>query len=350
MRRLAQLAAAAAVAASSCLATAAAAASPSVVCEGDWAKKVPCVTLASGNKLPQVAMGTWSGSYKQCPIMGYSCAQDSARFAVESWLRLGGTHIDSANNYRTQVAVMEALRSAVPQRRREEIYITTKCPGAIGYQATIQCADDNLQMLGQTHDGGYGYIDLLLVHFPFTMKPACNFNKTLPECADGKSIVPATAAQLQDTWRAMEELKSIGVVKSIGVSDFNIKQLQHVLDVAKEPIELNQVEWNPKHHDEELLKFCQDKGIQLQAWSPLGGAGGSVLGEDALKKAAASHRVSTAQVALRWSLQRGVVVVVGTADPAHAAGDIDIFGFELADDEMQSISALGGPKPPTIVA
>merc|ERR1712194_786711 len=126
----------------------------------------------------------------------------------------------------------------------------------------------------------------------------------------------------------------MGVVQSIGVSDYNTTQLADTLEGATMPIELNQVEWNPKKHDEQMLSYCKTNGIQLQAWSPLGGASGSVLSDPAVKNIAAAHNVSTAQVTLRWSLQRGVAVVVGTANPVHAKSDMDIFGFTLSDDEV----------------
>jgi len=261
-------------------------------------------------------------------------------------MRMGGTHVDGANDYRSQVAVAEALKNS--GRPREEVFITTKCPGAIGYQATIQCADDNLQMLGQFTDAGVGYLDMLLVHFPGIVKTECRFNRNLPQCHGFGMLELATAEQLQDTWRAMEDLKRLGVVRSIGVSDYNITHLQQTLVTAKEPIEMIQVEWNPKQHDEELLQFCKSHGIQLQAWSPLGGSAGSVLSEPVLINAAKMHNVSTAQVALRWALQKGVAVVVGTADPGHAEGDLNIFGFQLTDDEMTRISGLGR-KPSQLV-
>jgi len=149
--------------------------------------------------------------------------------------------------------------------------------------------------------------------------------------------VPADAKALQETWRAMEDLKKFGVVRSIGVSDYNKEQLQATLATATEPIELNQVEWNPAHHDDDMLEFCRNHSILLQAWSPLGGAKGSVLSNPAIEKAAAAHNVSTAQVTLRWSLQQGVAVVVGTANPDHQLSDRALFGFKLTDDEVKRI-------------
>eukprot|EP00932_Pfiesteria_piscicida_P010605 SRR837773.21582.p2 GENE.SRR837773.21582~~SRR837773.21582.p2 ORF type:complete len:345 (+),score=153.63 SRR837773.21582:155-1036(+) len=293
-------------------------------------------------------MGTWSGSYKDCKTGDATCAEQHARFSVDTWLHIGGTHIDGANDYRTQTAIADSLRSSgVP---REEIFLTTKCPGAIGYEAIMQCADDNLQMLGHYGSYGVGYIDLLLVHFPFTMKPACRFSRELPECkAPNVPYVPASKEQLQDTWRAMEELKRIGVVKAIGLSDYNITNLQDTLEVATMPIDVHQVEWNPTDHDEAMLAFCQKNGIQLQAWSPLGGSKGSVLSHPTVEKIAKAHNKSTAQVTLRWSLQRNVIVVVGTANPDHEQGDISLFDFELTPDEVKAIDAIQGEHKAMII-
>lgn len=312
----------------------------------DTNDKIPCFTLINGTKIPKVAMGTWGGSYGDCGSTDYTCIKQHAHFAIDEWLHIGGTHIDGANDYRTQTVIGDALQAS--GLKREDVFITTKCPGAIGYQATIQCADDNLQMLGQFGTNGVGYIDLLLVHFPFIISPTCRFNRNAPGCSGMGAYSTATKEELQDTWRAMEELKRIGVVKAIGVSDYNTTQLAQTLETAKEPIELHQVEWNPKTHDEKMLEFCKSKGIQLQAWSPLGGARGSVLSDPAVQKIAASHNVSTAQVVLRWSLQRDVAVVVGTANAAHAKGDLDLFGFALTDDEVKTISGLGAQALDTV--
>jgi len=226
---------------------------------------------------------------------------------------------------------------------REDVFITTKCPGTIGHEAILQCADDNLQMLGQFGSKGVQYIDLLLIHFPGTVKPGCRFDRTRPECQSGMSI-PATKEQFQETWKAMEELKKIGVVKSIGISDYGIQDLKDTLEVATEPIDLHQVEWNPYNQPHDMLDFCKEHGITLQAWSPLGGTKGSPLSDPLITKIAAAHKVSTPQVVLKWSVQQGVAVVVGTANPEHAASDKDIFGFELTDEEMKAISAMQPPS------
>merc|ERR1711948_90303 len=176
----------------------------------------------------------------------------------------------------------------------------------------------------------------------------CRFNASSPECHPISQSV-ANKSQLQDTWRAMEELKRIGVAKSIGISDYNTTQIAQTLETAKAPIEVNQVEWNPLHHDDVMLEFCKKHSIQLQAWSPLGGSEGSVLSTPLVKSIASKHNVSTAQVTLRWALQRGVAVVVGTANPDHAASDLNLFGFTLTEDEVSSISKLQTKPPMNIV-
>ncbi len=127
-----------------------------------------CVQLAgSSSQMPLVALGTWSGSYGECAKNDFACVRAKAEAAVPAWLALGGTHIDTANDYRTQLEVGKGI-SGVP---RDSVFITTKCPGAIGFNAMIQCAEDNLQMLGLYGVNTSGYMDLLLIHFPFVIKP-----------------------------------------------------------------------------------------------------------------------------------------------------------------------------------
>lgn len=301
--------------------------------------KVPCFSLVGGSLMPEVAMGTWEGSYGDCATGDWNCAKQHARWSIEEWLHIGGTHIDGANDYKTQTSIAEALQASGV--KREDVFITTKCPGAIGYQATMQCADDAMQMLSQFGTNGAAYIDLLLLHFPIILASECRFNKLAAVCQGPGAETTATAEQLQDTWKAYEDLKKFGVVKAIGVSDFNITQLKQIMQNAKEPVELHQVEWNPKSHDDDMLEFCKGKKIQLQAWSPLGGSKGSVLSDPQINNIAKAHNVTTAQVTLKWALQRGVAVVVGTANAGHEQGDMDLFNFKLTDEEVSTIDAMG---------
>lgn len=209
----------------------------------------------------------------------------------------------------------------------------------MGLTATVQCAEDNLQMLGQYGVNTSGFMDLLLIHFPNVIKPQCVGPSNDPECSDDPFYDPGTAAR-QETWKAMELLQSLGRVRSIGISDYNTTHVRETLAVAKASIALHQVEWNPLHHDEEMLALCNEHKIQLQAWSPLGGSRGNVLSNPTVVDIAASHNTSTAQVVLKWSLQRGVAVVTGTDNPSHMASDLDLWSFTLTADEVQAINGL----------
>ncbi|KAH8046907.1 oxidoreductase [Aureococcus anophagefferens] len=293
---------------------------------------VPIKTATGDLMMPAVALGTWRGSYGDCADNDYSCVRAKAKASVGDWLDLGGRHIDGANDYRTQVEIGEAV--AAPTASRSS---SRRRPGALGMQATIQCHEDNLQMLGQYGVNTSGYVDLLLIHFPFAIKPECYGVTTSADCAASPYYDPGTKVR-QETWKAMELLVKLGKAVAVGISDYNATHIEETLEVAEVPVALHQVEWNPKKHDEDMLKLCQKHGIQLQAWSPLGGAEGSVLGDPTVKKIADARRLGSghAQVVL----QRGVAVVTGTDNKDHMASDLDLFGFALGDDEVAAISAL----------
>lgn len=197
-----------------------------------------CAKLAgsTGSAMPLVALGTWRGSYKDCSNNNYTCVRQRAKSAVSSWIELDGTHIDTANDYRTQVEVGEAVTSS--GRQRSELFLTTKCPGPMGFLATIQCAEDNLQMLGQ-YGVTTGYLDLLLIHFPFIIKPECYGSPSTEECKM-PYVDPGDEARLE-TWRAMELLQRQGRARAIGLSDYNATQLAHTIANAKQPVAVHQV-------------------------------------------------------------------------------------------------------------
>ena len=138
----------------------------------------------------------------------------------------------------------------------------------------------------------------------------------------------------------MEDFALAGGARAIGISDYNTTQIDETLVGATAKIALHQVEWNPLKHDEAMLAYCKAPGIQLQAWSPLGGAAGSVFGDPTIKAIAQAHNVSAAQIALKWSIQRGVAVVTGTDNTAHMASDLDVWSFALSDAEMGKINGI----------
>jgi len=237
------------------------------------------------------------------------------------------------------------------------MFITTKCPGIIGYEATIQCVDDNMQMLNLLTDQGEavnGYIDLLLIHFPYKTPLECRF-RDLSTCSDDPDVLrdlrytTLTKDDFQSTWKALEDLKKLGVLKSIGVSSYSVEQLEWTREIATEPIDVNQVNWNPLVHDDALLQYCKSHGITLQAWSPLGasdgyqkimGKPGSLFSDSRIDKIAKNHGVTPPQVILRWSLQQGVAITTSSNNPAHQKSDFGLWDFELTASEMATISNI----------
>ena len=299
---------------------------------------VPSVRIVDGwpdVTMPTVALGTWEGSLHNASVGA----------AVGAWLRAGGRHVDTAHGYGTEARVGAAVMSAVRDgvAARDEIFLTTKIPGPIGYNATramiVQQAVPRL---------GGAPIDLALIHWPCpghwhgaNWSGCCN-------CSASEGL-----AERLDTWRALEELKAEGVLRAIGVSNFDSAQINALREaVAAQPahaaanISINQVEWHLGHHDDELLASCKLAGVTLQAYSPLGGPAAAhpdpaALHAAAVEAAARAHNVSVYQVALRWSLQHGVPLVTATASPAHMVDDLEpLYHFQLSDDEMAALDRI----------
>ena len=283
------------------------------------AVRVPAAVIATGVAMPVVSLGTGGGDVGNRSVV---------RGAVRDWLLVaGGRGIDTAADYDNEDLVGDALADAAAAGvQREEIFLTTKQPGPLGYDATLASLEASLGRLRTT------WVDLFLVHFP---DPA-------------NATTPAEARQLrQDTWRAMEHLRASGKARAVGVSNFEVTHLKDVLDVATVVPAVNQVLFNPVKADMELLAFCDRWGITLEAWSPLGGHDsrhGEVLNLPLMRRVAAAHGVSTAQVALRWALQHGIVLTAGTTNPAHMSTNLDLWNFRLTDDEVAAISALTPPR------
>lgn len=270
----------------------------------------PAAVIAPGVEKPFVSLGTGGGMYGNRSVV---------EEAVRTWLSIGGSGLDTAIDYDNDDLVGAALAgSGIP---RERVFLTTKQPGPIGFDETIEALRESLVRLRTA------YVDLYLIHFP-----------DLPDSNDrsGKEL-------RQETWKGMEEVLKRGWTRSIGVSNYQISDLEDTLEIARVPPAVNQVLWNPATHDDDLLVFCQAVGITLEAWSPLGGHDsrhGEVLELPIVQSIAASHGVSTAQVALKWTLQHGMTLATGTTEEEHMRTDLDVFGFRLTDEEVASISGI----------
>jgi 2,5-diketo-D-gluconate reductase A len=267
---------------------------------------VPNVSLSDGVQIPQLGFGVF-----QVP-------PDETQRAVEDALAAGYRHIDTAAAYGNERGVAAGIAaSPVP---REEIFITTKLWNTDqGFDATLAAFDKSIEALDTEQ------VDLYLIHWP----------------------VPARDLYL-DTWRAFERIHAEGGARSIGVSNFRIPDLERLRREAERMPTINQVELHPLLQQSELRAWHAAHGIATEAWSPL--AQGEVLKDDTLMTIAAHHGRSVAQVILRWHLQLGNVVIPKSVTPQRVRENIDIFDFELSEDDLAAIARLDaghrtGPDP-----
>merc|ERR1719424_1430656 len=234
-----------------------------------------------------IAFGTAKTSFSGC----------SVQEGIEQWLRLGGRHLDTADDYGTQPDVGRALKASGVARN--DVFLTTKIPGPIGKAAVIdKIIHTALPQLG------VDYIDLVLIHFP------CNtFSETC-----GKD----QAKERADTWQGLVELRKQGKIRALGVSNFDADQVDEIKSAFGEAPAVNQIQYHLAYHNDTFLQRMKDVGTVLEAWASLGGP--TVhgkhptisLNDPRLKQVADQYNVSGAQVVFRWDNQKGVVPVTAT--------------------------------------
>lgn len=240
--------------------------------------------------------------------------------AVKTALKIGYRSIDTAALYENERGVGKAIRdSGIP---REEIFVTTKVwNDRHGYDSTLNAFEESRKKLGLE------YIDLYLIHWP------------VPE-------------KFKETWRALEKLYRDGLVRAIGVSNFQIHHLEELMESCEVKPAVNQVEFHPLLTQKKLLVFCKEHNIQMEAWAPL--MRGGVLDAPIIKKIAEKYGKTPAQVVLRWDLQHGVVTIPKSVREERIKENSDIFDFQLTSEEMGQIDSLNqdkrtGPDPDVFV-
>src|SRR5579875_549103 len=244
------------------------------------------------------------------PVLGLSVPQmlpDQARPTVAAALRAGYRHIDTAAVYRNERAIGAAIAAS---EGTEPVFVTTKVwNDDQGYRRTLEAFERSRRNLGTE------VIDLLLMHWP------------LP-------------AGREETWRAMEYLLEQGAVRAIGTCNFMARHIRELLDIAVHPPSVNQIELTPYNYRSRLdiVRLCQDHGIVVEACSPL--SRGLMLHDPPLTAIAARHQRTTAQVLIRWSLQKGFVPLPKSTRPSHLTSSADVFGFRLSEADMAALDAL----------
>lgn len=240
--------------------------------------------------------------------------------AIKSAIAHGYRSIDTAAIYQNETGVGQAIKEALQDNNlsREDLFVTSKVWTAdMGYEETIAAYETSLAKLGLE------YLDLYLIHWPVKGK-------------------------YKETWRALETLYKEGRVKAIGVSNFQIHHLEDVMKDAEIKPMVNQVELHPYLSQQALLSFCNEQGIQLEAWSPL--MQGQLLDQLVLKQIAAKYGKSVAQVIIRWDLQRGIITIPKSTKEHRIIENVDVFDFQLTEEDMTLINDLNqdqrvGPDP-----
>ena len=271
---------------------------------------MPKVTLRDGVDIPQLGFGVF-----QVP------PEDTAEVTTRALLT-GYRHIDTAAAYQNEAAVGQAFKASGLDR--DEVFITTKCfNDDHGYEQARRAFHASLDKLE------LDFVDLYLIHWP----------------------VPSQDKYVE-TWKAFIELQEEGLVRSIGVSNFQPDHLRRVIDETGVTPSVNQIELHPRLQQPGLRREHEELGIATEAWSPLAKA--QVLDDPTITQIADAHGKTPAQVVIRWHLELGNIVFPKSETPERIEENLDVFDFHLTDDEMEQIEELDagertGPDPDTFV-
>ena len=257
---------------------------------------VPTITLNDEHSIPVVGLGV------------AELSDEETQRAVTTALEAGYRLIDTAAAYGNEEAVGRAIAaSGIP---REELFVTTKVATQDqGYGASKEAFRRSLERLG------LGYVDMYMIHWP-----------------------AAQLGKYVDTYGALQILQQDELIRSIGVCNFLEEHLRTIVELTYTSPAVNQVELHPLLNQAELRRFHADNGIVTEAYSPLGV--GNVLDNPTIGSIAQAHRKSPAQVCIRWSIQLGNVVIPRSANPERIKSNLDVFDFELTDDQMKAVNGL----------
>jgi diketogulonate reductase-like aldo/keto reductase len=259
--------------------------------------------MNTGNSIPTLGFGTW----------GLDKGRETA--SIETALRAGYEHVDTAKIYGSETNVKEAIANlGIP---REKLFITTKLWNADqGYETALKAIDESLDKLGMA------YVDLYLIHWPYTHQMS----------GDNKR---------EETWKAMEDIYLSGKARAIGVSNYVVEHLEEMVSkggYATIPPAVNQIECHPLWSRGDVVDYCHRHGIVVTQYSPL--TRKEALNHPVIEKVAQKHGKTGAQVLLRWGLQRNNVVIPKSSNDQHIRENADVFDFFLTDEDMEALNSL----------
>jgi len=277
------------------------------------------VCLSNGLSIPLLGLGTLQAKAGEVEI------------AVEEALKAGYRHIDCAFIYGNEKEVGMGIKASGVAR--EDIFVTSKL-----WITRLKPDMVETECRNTLGDLGLAYLDLYLIHWPCAMI-SCD--------SQGQDAVFDTSFTLLDTWKAMEKLVTLGLVKSIGVSNFNSDQLENICKNGSIKPVTNQVECHPFFNQSKLLAFCKERDVTLTAYSPLARALSGpkhgelgLLEQPKLQSIAEKYSKTAAQVALRWNIQRGIITIPKSVTASRIVENCQIFDFNLTDEEMREVDSL----------
>lgn len=254
---------------------------------------VPLITMNNGLQIPQFGLGTWT-------------LAENTQASVRAAMECGYRHVDTAQAYQNEKEVWQGIKDAGIARK--DVFITSKIsPPNMRKPPQKDAIDQSIEALGGE------YIDLYLMHWP---------------------VQP----HIQETWQTLEDYVQKGLIKSIGLSNFNPHHIEALLKYAKVKPVLNQIEIHPYLTQEHNVAATRCYGIAVESWSPLAQA--KVMQDETIVGIGKKYGKSAAQVTLRWGLQRGLIIIPRSKNPAHIAENIQIFDFELSATDMAAINGL----------